>query len=151
MPDSVRPVPSISRILPSLGLGAIAGAALGLFCRGYVAVLHNFSFAAQVIDKSRLQMADPAWHISYAIAAVAFAPFAEEYLFRGLLYRALDREWGGWRAIIGSAAFFAIYHPPLAWLPVGLVGVANALIFKKTRSLFPAVVLHMIYNSVVLC
>lgn len=25
--------------------------------------------------------------------------------FRGLLFRALDREWGGWRAVAGSAAF----------------------------------------------
>jgi len=39
--------------------------------------------------------------------------FAEEYLFRGLLFRALDRESGGWRAVAGSAAFFAVYHPPL--------------------------------------
>src|SRR6267378_4454810 len=87
---------------------------------------------------------------SYAIMAVAFAPFAEEYLFRGLVYRALDREWGGWRAVVGSAAFFAIYHPPLSWLPVGLLGVANALIFKKTGRLAPSVALHMIYNLVVL-
>lgn len=69
--------------------------------------------------------------------AVAFAPFAKEYLFRGLLFRALDREWGGWRAVAGSAAFFAIYHQPLAWLPVGLLGIANALLFKKTGRLAP--------------
>jgi len=49
--------------------------------------------------------------ISYAIMAVGFAPFDEEYLFRGLLFRALDREWGGWTAVVGSAAFFAVYHP----------------------------------------
>lgn len=68
----------------------------------------------------------------------------------GLLYRALDREWGGWHAVIGSAAFFAIYHPVVAWLPVSLLGVANALVFKKTGRLVPAVILHMVYNAVVL-
>jgi membrane protease YdiL (CAAX protease family) len=81
--------------------------------------------------------------------AVVFAPFAEEYLFRGLLFRALDREWGGWHAVVGSAAFFAIYHSPLSWLPVGLLGIANALLFKKTGRLVPAVILHMVYNAVV--
>jgi membrane protease YdiL (CAAX protease family) len=81
--------------------------------------------------------------------AIVFAPFAEEFLFRGLLFRALDRG-GGWRAIIGSAAFFAIYHPPLAWLPVFLVGVATAFVFKKTGRLAAAVVVHMVYNAVVL-
>jgi membrane protease YdiL (CAAX protease family) len=35
-------------------------------------------------------------------------------------------------------------------LPVALLGAANALIFKKTGRLAPAVVLHMVYNAVVL-
>jgi membrane protease YdiL (CAAX protease family) len=82
--------------------------------------------------------------------AVLFAPCAEEYLFRGVLFRALDREWGGWRAVVGSAAFFAIFHPPLAWVPVSLLGMANAILFKKTGRLAPAVLLHMVYNAVVL-
>lgn len=135
----------------SLLLGAAAGLALGLFAHGYVAVLQHFPGTAEIIRKSQEQMASvPGIRISYAVMAIGFAPFAEEYLFRGLLFRALDREWGGWRAVIGSAAFFAIYHPPLSWLPVALLGAANALVFKKTGRLAPAVVLHMIYNAVVL-
>ena len=81
--------------------------------------------------------------------AIACAPFAEEYLFRGLLFRSMDRAWGDRRAVIGSAAFFAVYHPLLAWPPVFLLGVANALLFKRTGRLLPAVILHMIYNTVV--
>jgi membrane protease YdiL (CAAX protease family) len=48
------------------------------------------------------------------LPAIGFAP-AEEYLSRGLFYRAL----------VGSAAFFAIYHPPMSRLPVGLLGLVN--------------------------
>jgi len=92
----------------------------------------------------------PHLRASYFIMAVLFAPIAEEYLFRGLLYRALEREWRGWRAVAGSAAFFAIYHPVLSWLPVGLLGITNALVFKKTGRLAPAVLLHTVYNAVVL-
>jgi membrane protease YdiL (CAAX protease family) len=88
--------------------------------------------------------------MSYAFMAVLIAPFTEEYLFRGLLFWALDREWGGWRAVVGSAAFFAIYHSPLSRLPVALLGMANALLFKKTGRLEPCVVLHMLHNAVVL-
>jgi membrane protease YdiL (CAAX protease family) len=140
-----------SKFLWSLLLGTAAGVALGLFAHGYVAVLQHFPAAAELIRKSREQMASmPGARVSYAVMAVGFAPFAEEYLFRGLLFRALDREWGGWRAVVGSAAFFAIYHSPLSWLPVALLGGANALIFKKTGRLAPAVVLHMVYNAVVL-
>jgi membrane protease YdiL (CAAX protease family) len=83
------------------------------------------------------------------VMSVVVAPVAEEFLFRGLLYRALDREWGGWRAVLGSAAFFAAYHPAMSWLPVGLLGATNALLFKRTGRLAPAVVLHMTYNAIV--
>jgi membrane protease YdiL (CAAX protease family) len=131
--------------------GAAGGLLLGLFAHGYEAILQHVPGVAEIVRKSQEQIAQvPNLKISYAVMAVVFAPFAEEYLFRGLLFRALDREWGGWRAVIGSAAFFAIYHPALSWLPVGLLGVANALLFKKTGRLAPAVVLHMVYNAVVL-
>ena len=139
------------KLLFSILAAAAAGTVLGLFAHGYLSVLEHFSAAAEVLRKSREQMASmPGARISYAVMAVGIAPFAEEYLFRGLLFRALDREWGGWRAVLGSAAFFAVYHPPLSWLPVALLGAANALIFKKTGRLVPAVVLHLVYNAVVL-
>jgi membrane protease YdiL (CAAX protease family) len=112
--------------------------------------LLHFPFTAEKIHAAQKIMAEsPGFELSYGIMAVPFAPFAEEYLFRGLLYRALDREWGGWQAILGSAAFFAIYHPFLSWLPVGLLAVVSAVLFKKTGRLAPCVVLHLIYNLVV--
>jgi len=137
-------------IYPLLALGAGGGLLLGIFARGYMFVLSHWSITAEIIHKSQEQMAIlPGFPIAYAVMAILFAPFAEEYLFRGLLYRSLDREWGGWLAVFGSAAFFAIYHPVLAWVPVALVGASNALLFKKTGRLFPAVILHMVYNIVV--
>jgi membrane protease YdiL (CAAX protease family) len=140
-----------SKLFLSLVFGATGGLVLGLFALGYLAVLRHIPATAEIIRRSQEQMAQiPNLRISYAVMAVGFAPFAEEYLFRGLLFRALDREWGGWRAVLGSAAFFAIYHPPLAWLPVGMLGITNALLFKKTGRLAPAVILHMVYNAVVL-
>jgi membrane protease YdiL (CAAX protease family) len=140
---------SLSESLPQLSLGAAGGVALGLLAHIYLTVLQYLPATAELMRKSQEEMAKiPNLKISYAVMAVLFAPFAEEYLFRGLLFRALDREWGGWRAVIGSAAFFAIYHQPLSWLPVGLLGVANALLFKKTGRL-AAVVLHKVYNAVV--
>jgi membrane protease YdiL (CAAX protease family) len=139
------------RFVFALCAGAAVGALLGLVAFGYGILLQHIPPAAELLRKSQEEMAKvPNLKISYAVMAVLFAPFAEEYLFRGLLFRALDREWGGWRAVVGSAAFFAIYHHPLSWLPVGLLGITNALLFKKTGRLAPAVILHMVYNAVVL-
>jgi membrane protease YdiL (CAAX protease family) len=132
-------------------VGVAAGAALGVVGHGYQAAMRLIPAIEEMMRKSQEVMAgDPNLKAAYFVMAVLFAPFAEEYLFRGLLFRALDREWGGWRAVIGSAAFFAIYHPPFAWPLVFSLGVANAVIFKKTGRLAPAVALHMIYNLIVL-
>ena len=135
----------------ALLLGLCGGLALGLFAHGYTAILEHIPRTAEILRKGQEAASKfYGWRTAYAVMAVGFAPFAEEYLFRGLLFRALDREWGGWRAVVGSAAFFAIYHPPLSWLPVFLLGVANALLFRKTKRLAAAVVLHMVYNAIVL-
>jgi membrane protease YdiL (CAAX protease family) len=154
--ETAEPGPPVDRfvnaeLLISLLAGAAGGLALGLVAHGYTALLQHVPAAAELIRRSQEQIAKLAgFKTSYVVMAVGFAPFAEEYLFRGLLFRALDREWGGWRAVLGSAAFFAIYHPPLSWAPVGLLGIVNALLFKKTGRLLPAVILHMVYNAVVL-
>jgi hypothetical protein len=140
-----------AKIYSWLLAGAGCGFVLGMIGRGYLAVLHLIPSIAEMIRKSQEQMASaPDLRVSYAVMAIAFAPFAEEYLFRGLLFRALNKEWGGWKAVVGSAAFFAIYHPALSWFPVFLLGATNALIFKKSGRLAPAVILHMVYNAVVL-
>jgi membrane protease YdiL (CAAX protease family) len=139
------------RFAVSVTAGVLGGAALGLLARGYIALLLQFPSIAEVINASEGQMTQvPGLKLTYGLIAATFEPFAGEYLFRGLLFRALDREWGDWRAVAASAALFAIYHPPLAWLPVGLLGIASALLFKNTGRLAPAVILHMVYNAVVL-
>jgi membrane protease YdiL (CAAX protease family) len=106
---------------------------------------------AQALDEAEKRAdALPDARTAYVVMAVGFAPFAEEFLFRGLLYRALDREWGGWRAVVGAGAFFAVYHPALSWAPVAMLGAMNALLFKRTGHLAPAVAAHIAYNAVVL-
>ncbi len=131
--------------------GIVLGLAMGLLGRGYVVALHHIPDVAESIDRTQAELAAiPYLRVSLLAMGTLVAPFAEEFLFRGLLFRALDREWGGWRAAAGSAAFFAIYHPFFAWVPVFAVGFANALLFKATGRLAPAVAVHMVYNFIVL-
>lgn len=133
-----------------LACGVGGGVLLALFAHGYLVTIELVHSIAETINASRVQMeVIPGMATAYAVMAIGFAPFAEEYLFRGLVYRTLDRQWGGWKAVLGAAAFFAIYHPPLAWVPVALVGAANCLLFRRSKRLAPAVLLHMAYNTVV--
>ncbi len=137
--------------LPRALLMAVAlGLALGGFGTLYTIALEHIPSLAPKLQASHQAFAGSSvLRISYAVMAVGFAPFAEEYLFRGLLFRALDREWGGWRALAGAAAFFTVYHPVLAWPPVFLVGLVNCMLFKATRRLLPCILVHMIYNAVI--
>jgi hypothetical protein len=131
--------------------GLAGGLVLALFAHLYLMALTLFPGAAEAINATKHQMQTvPGMRTAYAIIGIGFAPLAEEYLFRGLVFRTLHQQWGGAKAIFGAAAFFAIYHPPLAWVPVAMVGATNCVLFKKSGRLAPAVLLHMGYNTVVI-
>ncbi|MGA2278616.1 MAG: CPBP family intramembrane glutamic endopeptidase [Terracidiphilus sp.] len=148
---SLKPlIANLQELLPLIAFGAAAGAVLGALAHGYTFVLRLLPSVREMLQTSAEQMTqNPDVRISYGLLAVCFAPFAEEYLFRGLLFRTLDREWGGWKAVLASSLFFTVYHPVLAWIPVFTLGVLNCLLFKKSGKLLPTVVLHMVYNLVV--
>ena len=132
------------------GIGLALGVAFGAFGHGYGWALEQLPEWGDAFRTARQALqADPSARPWLFVMAVAIAPLAEEFLFRGLLFRALDREWGGARAVWGSACFFAVYHPPLAWIPVAIVGAACAVLFRRSGHLMPCVLLHMTYNAVV--
>lgn len=133
------------------GGAVLAGGLLGAVALVYLFLLQILPFTSGYMQELAKLSAGFEKQLGWQfLLAVGFAPWAEEYFFRGLLYRALDREWEGLKALIGSAAFFAIYHPPVSWLPVFAVGLVNAWLFKTGGRLLPCVILHMTYNAVVL-
>ena len=130
------------------------GIAIGLLLGGlgflYILCLRALPFTQEMMVKiEEMGPTGPTQKLIMFILAVGMAPLAEEYLFRGLLYRALDREWGGLHAMLGGAAYFAIYHPPVSWIPVFAVGFCCTWLFKKTGRLGPCVLVHMVYNAIV--
>lgn len=97
----------------------------------------------------------PGWQrILFVVLAIFLAPFAEEFLFRGVLFTGMKRSWGAWPAGIVVTLFFSSLHigdiagywPALGL--IALVGTALLLVRIKTDSLWPAVVLHAAYNGV---
>lgn len=135
---------AVTMILAAAG-GCVWGLAL-LYQTG----LHELPFTRDyMVRLSELTLGLSEHKVWMFVLAVGMAPLAEEFFFRGLLYRALDREWGGVRAMVGSAAYFAIYHPPVSWIPVFCVGFASAWLFKRGGNLMSCVLLHMAYNAVV--
>ncbi len=81
--------------------------------------------------------------------AVLAAPFFEELIFRGMLFRSLAGAVPGLRAAIWSAAVFAVCHPAASYGPVFVLGLAAAAVFARTGFLPAAMVTHAVYNLVV--
>jgi membrane protease YdiL (CAAX protease family) len=92
------------------------------------------------------------------LAIVLVAPVAEEIFFRGVVFNAWLREYGAGVAIIGSAALFAAIHADLSTvetlftsiarvLPIFGLGLALAVIYRRTGSLLSSIGLHLGFNA----
>lgn len=77
-------------------------------------------------------------------------PWAEEFLFRGLMFRAMLAQWGFWPSLLLSTAFFTLLHPMMSWPMVFLLGASSAWLFVRIGTLLPCVSLHFIYNMIVI-
>ena len=84
------------------------------------------------------------------LVAVA-TPVAEELLFRGYLLRALVNWRGFWPAAFISSVAFSATHigwvPVAVLLPAAVVGVLMCLLYRATGSLYPAMAVHALFNS----
>jgi hypothetical protein len=140
--------PLVRDILRGVGLGGLAGIgaifyvrALGLFPQAQI-------WKQDAELSSFLSRADrPIW---ICILAIIAAPLFEEFLFRGLIFQGLRRTTGTALAILGSAALFALVHPPISVIPVFGLGIAAAVSFQKSGLLLAPILTHAIYNTIVI-
>jgi uncharacterized protein len=88
----------------------------------------------------------------FAVLSCLVAPLAEEFFFRGFMFRALaERVTPIWAAVIAGGVFGVIHapgSPAVSVLVLGLFGVALCLLFWRTGSLIPCIMLHAFNNSI---
>jgi membrane protease YdiL (CAAX protease family) len=87
--------------------------------------------------------------IVWLVALVCvLVPIGEEVFFRGFLYGTL-RRWGIPAATLLSALFFGAVHQQIVhFLPIAVLGVILAVLYERTGSLVPAVIVHAVNNIV---
>lgn len=86
------------------------------------------------------------------VPACALQAFTQELQFRGLLMGVLERVAPRWSSNLVQAAFFGLAHiavqyagPQPVFVPVTIVlGLLLGWVTQKTRSLWPAVVIHAV-------
>jgi membrane protease YdiL (CAAX protease family) len=146
------------QLLDYLGLKRHAGR--GLFW-GAVAALLPVAAACYRISTGAVRLQLPTDEATW-LNPVLGAPIAEELLFRGLIFRKLEKALGTVAGILLSAVLFALIHFPywflsgaksgwdLAFAEAEMFaqGVAFAVLFRLTGSLWAPLVYHFGNNLV---
>jgi uncharacterized protein len=89
-----------------------------------------------------------AWGLATAVLAVTLGPFAEEVIYRGVLFRLWERQWGWVPGMFLSSAVFASIHPGNL-LQTFLSGIIYVCVLRRTRSLWAPILCHAFYNLLV--
>jgi membrane protease YdiL (CAAX protease family) len=81
-----------------------------------------------------------------------FAPFCEEFVFRGLIFHGYRKTQAGIWPVIISALLFGLMHLNFNQAAYAFViGIALALLVDATGSLWSSVAFHMVFNSAEVC
>jgi membrane protease YdiL (CAAX protease family) len=124
------------------------GAAVGAY------LLFAFAYSLLIVQPHQEDIAEGFGAVPIQVLLIVFAaPISEEICFRGMLYGGLREKlprlaaaliagliFGGLHALTGVTAV-----PPLIFF-----GFVLALLYEKTGSIWPCILLHMLNNSVAL-
>ena len=145
------------RLLPERGVARSILLGLALAVPAWIAaqlvgvaaslLLQQLGMTQEVgLAEQAVERVDPAVLV---IALVIVAPIAEEIFFRGIVFNAWEREYGPRWAVYGSAALFALIHQSaFLLLPIFLLGLLLATVYRRTRSLPAVIALHAGFNGI---
>lgn len=85
-----------------------------------------------------------------AVLVCVLVPIGEEIFFRGFLYGALRARVRLPLAVGLSALIFAFVHLPaiFTFLPILVLGAVLALLYERTGTLLPGIIVHSINNAI---
>lgn len=131
--------------VPEFAAGLASGLALFTLMTGVVWLMGGITFdGVNPIGQTELD---------YWTAIAIFSGFSEEVLFRGLLFRAVEKVAGSWIALAITAALFGaghIFNPGATWfaaLAIALeAGIMLGAAYMLTRRLWLAIGFHAAWN-----
>jgi membrane protease YdiL (CAAX protease family) len=78
------------------------------------------------------------------------APLLEEMLFRGVILRSFLQQYSRTGSILWTSLLFAIAHLNVyQFFTALLLGVVLGWLYERTRSLWPSILLHAMFNGFV--
>lgn len=124
-------------------MAAVGGCLVGNIILSASGILESDE-AFNVINDAILQSS--VW-VQIAVAVV-LGPITEELLFRGIVYKRVDRAYGFWpAAIVSSLAFGALHGNLSQFIYAALLGMLLAYAYHKSGRLWVCILMHMIANA----
>ena len=134
-------LPAITPLLLLAGLAMITAAA---YINSWICTLIGYEIPPEMVAPQGYD--DAATVIMYMTTALAPA-FAEEFLFRGVIYGNL-RPFGKTQAILISSLLFALMHQNIGQFFYTFVGgIAMALMYELTGTLWCSILFHLFNNE----
>jgi membrane protease YdiL (CAAX protease family) len=138
-----------------LGITGFGWEDLGWALLAYLAFLSFAATYSQLVGTpDQEDVADLFGPVIFQVLLVVIgAAIAEEVCFRGMLYGGLRNAMGPIPAALLSAGLWGVLHATtgLSAVPVLIgLGIALALLFEKTGSIVPGIIVHAVNNSLAL-
>ncbi len=81
------------------------------------------------------------------LSVAVVGPIVEELLFRGLVFRYMEKIRTGWFPIIVSGILFGLWHKePVQCVYAALIGIALGIVYARVRDLRAVMGIHMLHN-----
>jgi membrane protease YdiL (CAAX protease family) len=150
-----RGAATIGEILARLGVRRFDGSAFKWMAAAVGAyLLLVFLYAALIVEPKQEDIAEAFGSVPVQILLIAIAaPISEEICFRGMLYGGLREKLPRVGAALIAALIFGALHAltgVTAVPPLVAFGFVLCLLYEKTGSIVPGILLHMLNNSVAL-
>jgi len=151
---NLKSIPSQWRPRPS----DVLYVALGIICQLLVDVAYA-PFDVKHLNRPVTHLFGAAHGPTFVLLIVMtmfLAPIMEEWLFRGVLFRAINE--GASRmdsrralvlaALVSAALFAAAHGEPVQFLGLFFLGIVLALLVWRTKRIIPSIITHMSFNGV---
>lgn len=98
----------------------------------------------QVAGASNIQ------ELFFVLFVIAVVPaFAEEFLFRGLVQRSLERGLTPLKGVILTGIIFGVFHlNPFTFIPLAIIGIYLGFLVLKSNSLMVPIAAHFFNNAI---
>lgn len=132
-------------------IALLLGVSVWLFNIGFVNLLSEaglFKGSFTALEETMSFIGVNNVFISILVVGI-IAPFAEEFLFRGMIFKTLSKSMSILSVIIIQGMLFGVYHMNLVQgLYATFLGILFGYVTFKTKSLWPAIIMHMVNNTV---